>query len=60
MTKIAFLNDAWMDYLYWQTQDKGALSGWWSRRIDNTNRLVYKVDKEQIIIAQCKTHYHDT
>lgn len=32
-------------------------TGWWSRRIDDTNRIVYKVEKEQIVIAQCRTHY---
>jgi len=36
---------------------KGNLSGWWSRRIDSANRIVYKVEKEQIIILQCGTHY---
>lgn len=33
------------------------LSGWWSRRIDDTNRIVYKVESDAIVIAQCKTHY---
>lgn len=37
------------------------LSGYWSRRIDETNRLVYKIVGEgeflQLLIAQCKTHY---
>jgi toxin YoeB len=33
--------------------------GYWSRRIDGTNRIVYKVTKEQIIIIQCKGHYGD-
>ncbi|HIU77899.1 MAG TPA: Txe/YoeB family addiction module toxin [Candidatus Avilachnospira avicola] len=36
---------------------KGNLSGYWSRRIDDTNRLVYKVTKEHIEIIQCKGHY---
>ena len=31
--------------------------GYWSRRIDAVNRLVYQVDKDQIKIAQCRTHY---
>lgn len=36
----------------------GDLSGWWSRRIDETNRIVYKkTDEEIIIISSCKTHY---
>lgn len=32
-------------------------SGWWSRRIDDVNRIVYKVEAGQIVIAQCRTHY---
>lgn len=35
------------------------LSGWWSRRIDSTNRIVYRVKDGAIIIAQCKGHYDD-
>ena len=31
----------------------------WSRRIDNTNRLVYKIKDDQIIIDSCKDHYDD-
>ncbi|MGL4944527.1 MAG: Txe/YoeB family addiction module toxin [Thermoguttaceae bacterium] len=78
-------DDAWEDYLYWQTQDKktlkrinqllqdisrngydgigkpeplkGDLTGWWSRRIDDTNRLVYRINNGQIEIAQCRSHY---
>ena len=33
--------------------------GYWSRRIDEANRLVYKVTKDQIIIIQCGKHYAD-
>lgn len=33
---------------------KGELSGWWSRRIDSTNRIVYREGDGAIIIAQCK------
>ena len=36
---------------------KENLSGWWSRRIDDTNRIVYKQEGENIIIAACKGHY---
>lgn len=36
---------------------KGDLSGWWSRRIDDTNRLVYRIRDGRIEIAQCRTHY---
>ena len=34
-------------------------SGLWSRRIDDANRLVYRVTDEQIEIYQCKGHYDD-
>ena len=33
------------------------MDGYWSRRIDDEHRLVYKVTAEQIIIASCKSHY---
>lgn len=36
---------------------KGDLSGWWSRRIDETNRLVYRIKDEVVEILQCRTHY---
>lgn len=36
---------------------KGNLNGYWSRRIDDTNRLVYRIINEQIEIIQCKGHY---
>lgn len=80
-------DEAWEDYLYWQTQDKKTLrqinkllkdinrngntglgqpeplkydlSGYWSRRIDEKNRLVYKIAGDEIRIAQCRTHYKD-
>lgn len=35
------------------------LTGYWSRRIDETNRLVYRVGKGQIEVYQCKGHYDD-
>ena len=38
---------------------KGNLSGWWSRRIDDKNRLVYRIQNNIIEIAQCKGHYDD-
>lgn len=78
-------DEAWEDYLYWQSQDrrtlkrinqllqdisrngyegigkpeplKGNYSGWWSRRIDDTNRLIYRINNGQIEIAQCRSHY---
>ncbi|MDR3224952.1 MAG: Txe/YoeB family addiction module toxin [Clostridiales Family XIII bacterium] len=81
----AWTDEAWEDYLYWQTQDKktlrrinnilkdidrssfegigkpeplkGNMQRYWSRRIDEGNRIVYKVEKEQIVIVQCGGHY---
>ena len=80
-------DEAWEDYLYWQSQDKKTLKrinsllkdidrngnegsgkpeplrygleGYWSRRIDEKNRLVYKIVDNEIRIAQCRTHYGD-
>ena len=35
-------------------------SGWWSRRIDEANRIVYRVkENSDIEIAQCRGHYGD-
>ena len=86
MNKI-WQDDAWNDYLYWQTQDKKTLrrinllikdidrnayegigkpeplkhdfAGWWSRRIDEANRLIYRIEGGRIEIAQCGSHYRD-
>jgi len=33
------------------------LSGWWSRRIDNEHRLVYRIKDGVLEIAQCRYHY---
>lgn len=38
---------------------KGDLTGWWSCRIDDTNRLVYRINNGIIEIAQCHSHYGD-
>lgn len=82
---IAFLEDAWNDYLYWQTFDKNILkrinnlikdiqrqpfqgigkpeplkfdmAGFWSRRITEEHRLVYKIHDHKVIILQCRYHY---
>ncbi len=87
MSKISFAEDAWSEYLYWQTQDKKTLrkinallkdiqrspfdgegkpeplkedkSGLWSRRINETDRLVYSVSGEVVTVYQCKGHYDD-
>ncbi|MDJ0731293.1 MAG: Txe/YoeB family addiction module toxin [Crocosphaera sp.] len=36
---------------------KENLSGFWSRRIDETNRLVYVVDDDYLTIISCRYHY---
>jgi len=36
---------------------KHNLSGFWSRRINNEHRLVYKIENNTILIAQIKYHY---
>jgi toxin-antitoxin system, toxin component, Txe/YoeB family len=36
---------------------KENLSGFWARRIDETNRLVYAVDEKAITIISCRYHY---
>ncbi len=38
-------------------QLKENLAGFWSRRIDDANRLVYAVDENQITIISCRYHY---
>ncbi|MGL6342184.1 MAG: Txe/YoeB family addiction module toxin [Waterburya sp.] len=82
---LAWTDEAWDSYVYWQTQDKKTLkrinkliqatkktpfegigkpeplkenlSGFWSRRIDDTNRLVYAVDDQYLTIISCHFHY---
>lgn len=38
---------------------RGDLSGFWSRRIDDVNRLVYRVNNGVLEILSCKGHYDD-
>ncbi len=38
---------------------KGDKSGWWSVRIDEKNRLIFKIENEVVEITQCGTHYGD-
>ena len=38
---------------------RGDLSGWWSRRIDETNRIVYYEQGEIVYIISCLGHYDD-
>lgn len=86
MTRLlAWTDDAWADYVYWQGQDKKTLKrinklindtkrspfegigkpeplkenllGFWSRRVDESNRLVYAVNDSHITIISCRYHY---
>ena len=34
-----------------------SLAGFWSRRIDDVNRLVYAIEKGQLVIIACRYHY---
>jgi toxin YoeB len=36
---------------------RGPLSGWWSRRINQEHRLVYRATEAGLLIAQCRYHY---
>jgi toxin YoeB len=36
---------------------KHGLQGYWSRRINDEHRLVYKVEGDSLLIAQCRYHY---
>ena len=36
---------------------KGNLSGWWSRKVDDTHRIVYRIENNYLEILQCKEHY---
>ena len=38
---------------------KGNMRGYWSRRITQEHRLVYKVVGEELRVAQCRFHYDD-
>ncbi len=38
---------------------KGSLSDFWSVRIDQKNRLVFRIKAGAMEIAQCRTHYGD-
>ena len=37
----------------------GNLSGFWSRRINDKDRLIYKVEGDNIYILACRYHYSD-
>ena len=36
---------------------KEDLSGFWSRRIDEENRLIYAVEQDVVVLISCKGHY---
>ena len=36
---------------------RGDLSGYWSRRIDDTNRLVYRATETELVVIACRFHY---
>ena len=38
---------------------KNEFEGFWSRRIDNEHRLIYRVVEEVVEILSCKGHYND-
>ena len=80
-------DDAWKDYLYWQSQDKKTLKrinnilqdidrngyhgigkpeplkhnlqGYWSVRIDDKNRIVFRIKDNNLEIWQCGSHYRE-
>ena len=88
--RLIFSDEAWEDYLFWQSQGdrktldrintlikettrapfsgigkpeplKGDLSGWWSRRITDEHRMVYRVtgkgDAQSLKLSQLRYHY---
>ena len=36
---------------------RGNLTDWWSRRINQEHRLVYKAENDKLYILQCRKHY---
>ena len=38
---------------------RGNLSGYWSRRIDDKNRLIYTLKDDKVDIFSCRGHYDD-
>ena len=39
---------------------KDNLAGWWSVRIDDCNRIVFRILGDELEILQCGSHYRDT
>ena len=80
-----FTENAWKDYVYWQTEDRktlkrinmliedisrnghdgigkpepltGDLSGFWSRGINEKDRLVYRIQDDEVQIISCRYHH---
>ena len=85
--KKLWADEAWEDYLYWQSQDKKTLkrinkllqdidrngydctgkpepmkgdkTGYWSVRIDEKNRIVFRIYEGNLEVIQCGSHYRD-
>lgn len=85
--KKLWQDNAWEEYLYWQTQDKKTLkkinklltdidrngynctgkpealkenlAGYWSVRIDEKNRIVFRINNDNLEIIQYGSHYGD-
>ena len=38
---------------------RGNLAGFWSRRINDKDRLIYKIDQNNIYVLACRYHYGD-
>ncbi|MDH6181549.1 toxin YoeB [Microbacteriaceae bacterium SG_E_30_P1] len=85
--KYVWHESAWLDYEWWQTQDRKVLKrinlllrdisrngnegigkpealkhgfhGYWSRRITDEHRLVYRIEGDEVRIAGCRYHYGD-
>lgn len=36
---------------------KHDLAGFWSRRINKEHRLVYRIERDEIVVIQCRFHY---
>ena len=37
----------------------GNLTGWWSKKVDEGNRLVFRIVDDVVEVAECHTHYGD-
>ena len=45
--------------LFEENRRGGDLAGWWSRRIDSANRIVYRISDDELEFLQCGGHYRD-